>query len=92
MAVALAAVVVGFTGVIAFVGLVGPHIARLVIGAGHRYLLPFAAVSGALLLLAADTIGRTVFAPVVIPVGIVVSFLGAPLFLNLVLARRRSFL
>ncbi|MFC5209169.1 FecCD family ABC transporter permease [Pseudonocardia sulfidoxydans] len=91
-AVALAAVVVSFTGVIAFVGLVGPHIARLIIGAGHRYLVPFAAVSGALLLLAADTVGRTVFAPVVIPVGIVVSFLGAPLFLNLVLARKRSFL
>lgn len=90
--VALAAVVVSFTGVIAFVGLVGPHIARLVIGPGHRHLIPFAAVSGAVLLLAADTLGRTVFAPVVIPVGIVVSVIGAPLFLNLVLARRRSFL
>lgn len=89
--VALTAVVVSFTGVIAFVGLVGPHIARLIIGAGHRHLLPFAAVSGAVLLLAADTLGRTVVSPVVVPVGIVVSFLGAPLFLNLVLARRRSF-
>lgn len=92
VAVALAATVVSFTGVIGFVGLVGPHVARLVIGPDHRYLVPFAAISGAVLLLAADTAGRTVVAPAVIPVGIVVSLVGAPLFLNLVLARRRSFL
>jgi len=89
VAVALAATVVSFTGVIGFVGLVGPHIARLIIGADHRYLIPFSAVAGAALLLAADTIGRSLFSPAVIPVGIVVSLLGAPLFLNLVLARRR---
>lgn len=92
VAVALAATVVSFTGVIGFVGLVGPHIARLLIGVDHRYLIPFSAAAGAALLLAADTIGRTLFSPAVIPVGIVVSLLGAPLFLNLVLARRRSFL
>lgn len=92
LAVVLAATVVSFTGVIGFVGLVGPHIARLVIGPDYRFLVPFSAVSGAALLLVADTAGRTVFSPSVIPVGIVVSFIGAPLFLNLVLARRRSFL
>ncbi|WP_083473207.1 iron ABC transporter permease [Frankia sp. R43] len=92
LAVMLAAVIVSFTGVIGFVGLVAPHIARLIVGADHRFLLPFAAIAGALLVLAADTAGRTLFAPAVIPVGIVVAFLGAPLFINLVLTRRRQFL
>ncbi|MEX5632781.1 FecCD family ABC transporter permease [Parafrankia sp. FMc2] len=92
LAVMLAAVIVSFTGVIGFVGLVAPHIARLLIGADHRFLLPFAAVAGAVLVLAADTAGRTLFSPAVIPVGIVVAFLGAPLFINLILTRRRQFL
>ncbi|WP_018639572.1 FecCD family ABC transporter permease [Parafrankia elaeagni] len=92
LAVMLAAVIVSFTGVIGFVGLVAPHIARLLIGADHRFLLPFAALAGALLVLAADTAGRTLFSPAVIPVGIVVAFLGAPLFINLILTRRRQFL
>lgn len=90
LAVLLAAVVVSFTGVIGFVGLVAPHIARLLIGTDHRHLLPFSALTGAALLLAADTAGRTVLSPAVIPVGIVVSFIGAPLFLHLVLRRRAS--
>ncbi|MEX5712372.1 iron ABC transporter permease [Parafrankia sp. FMc6] len=73
LAVMLAAVIVSFTGVtgvigfVGFVGLVAPHIARLVIGADHRFLLPFAALAGTLLVLAADTAGRTLFAPAVIP-------------------------
>ncbi len=92
IAVMLAAVVVSFTGVIGFVGLVAPHIARLLIGADHRFLIPFAAVTGSLLVLTADTVGRTLFSPAVIPVGIVVAFLGAPLFINLILTRRRQFL
>lgn len=91
LAVVLAAVVISFTGVIGFVGLVGPHIARLVIGGDHRYLLPFSVLCGGLLLLAADTIGRSLFAPVQIPVGIVVAYIGVPLFLNLILSRRRRY-
>lgn len=91
VAIALAAVAVSFTGVIGFVGLVGPHIARMIIGADHRYVLPFSVITGALLLLVSDTIGRTIVSPSLIPVGIVVSFVGAPLFLNLVLARRKAF-
>ncbi|GAA1176334.1 iron ABC transporter permease [Ornithinimicrobium humiphilum] len=90
LAVVLAAVVVSFCGIIGFVGLVGPHIARLVIGADHRHLLPFAALSGGLLLLVADAVGRTVIAPAVVPVGIVVAFIGGPMFVYLILTRKNS--
>lgn len=95
VAVALAAVlssaaIVSFTGVIGFVGLVAPHIARLLIGGDHRALLPFAALVGALLVLLADMAGRLLFAPVVVPVGIVVAFVGVPLFLHLLLTRRNE--
>lgn len=90
LSVLLAAVVVSFCGVIGFVGLVGPHIARLIIGSDHRYLLPFSVLTGGLLLLVADTVGRTILAPAVIPVGIVVAFIGAPIFINLILTRRSS--
>lgn len=90
VAVLLASVVVSFCGVIGFVGLVGPHIARLIIGADHRFLLPFSVLTGGLLLLLADTIGRTVLAPAVIPVGIVVAFIGAPIFINLILTRKTA--
>jgi iron complex transport system permease protein len=86
--VVLAAVVVSFCGIIGFVGLVAPHIGRMIIGTDHRYLLVFAAIIGGLLLLFADTVGRTVLAPAVIPVGIVVAFLGGPVFIYLILTRR----
>lgn len=90
LSVVLAAVVVSFCGIIGFVGLVGPHIARLAIGADHRHLLPFAALSGGLLLLIADAVGRTVIAPAVVPVGIVVAFIGGPVFIYLILTRRNT--
>jgi iron complex transport system permease protein len=83
---------VSFAGVIGFVGLVAPHIARLLVGGDHRTLLPFSALVGALLLLAADTVGRLAFSTVIIPVGIVVSYLGVPMFLHLMLRRRREML
>lgn len=89
-AVLATAAIVSFTGVIAFVGLVAPHIARMVIGGDHRVLIPFAAIVGALLLLVADVVGRLVFAPVIIPVGIVVAYLGVPIFLHLLLSRRQD--
>lgn len=89
-AVLLTAGIVSFAGVIGFVGLVAPHIARLLIGGDHRVFLPFAAVTGAVLVVVADLIGRTLFAPVIIPVGIVVAYLGVPLFLHLLIRRRRE--
>jgi iron complex transport system permease protein len=67
-----------------------PHIARMLIGGDHRVLLPFAAIVGALLLLTADVVGRLAFAPVIIPVGIVVAYLGVPIFLHLLLSRRQD--
>ena len=87
----ITASIVCFTGLIGFVGLVAPHISRLLIGGDHRYLLPASAVLGAILLLTADTIGRTIVSPTIIPVGIVISFIGAPFFLYLLITRRRQY-
>jgi len=81
--------VIAFTGIIGFVCLVGPHIARMMIGSDHRFLLPFSCLTGAVLLLGADTIARTIIAPIEIPVGIVTAFLGVPFFLHLLLRSRR---
>lgn len=87
-AASLAAVATAFLGVIGFVGLIAPHLVRLGIGADHRYLLPFAALAGGIVLLAADTLARLVIAPVVLPVGAVTALLGAPVLLALLLRRR----
>ncbi|WAX96982.1 iron ABC transporter permease [Aminobacter sp. NyZ550] len=91
LSVVVSAVVISFTGVIGFVGLIGPHVARLLIGSDHRHLIPFSAICGAMLLLLADTVGRMAFSPTVIPVGIVVAFVGVPLFLHLILSRRSEY-
>lgn len=80
-----AAVAVSFVGIISFVGLIAPHIMRRFVGNDFRYLLPCSAVAGSLLLILADTFGRLVIAPVILPVGAITSFLGAPMFLFLLL-------
>lgn len=77
------AVVVSFLGVVGFIGLVGPQIMRRFVGGDHRYLIPASALAGSLLLLISDTLARTMIAPVVLPVGALTSFFGAPLFLYL---------
>jgi iron complex transport system permease protein len=77
------------SGSIGFVGLVLPHAVRLLIGPGHRALLPLSALTGAVFLVWADTLARTVFEPRELPVGIVTAIIGAPVFAVL-LARRRS--
>lgn len=82
-----AAVAVAFSGVIGFVGLIAPHIARLLFGASHRILLPTSALLGAILLVWSDLAARTLLAPVEVPVGIVTAFLGGPFFLYLLKAR-----
>ena len=64
--------------------------ARMVIGGDHRRLLPLSAITGAALVLAADTIGRCAFSPTTIPVGIVVSYVGVPLFFYLIIMERRE--
>lgn len=82
------ATVISFVGIIGFVGLVAPHIVRMIVGGNERYLLPASALVGGTLLVAADMLARTVVAPVVLPVGILTSFLGAPLFIYLVIKGR----
>lgn len=79
------AVTVSFFGIIAFVGLVVPHIVRRVIGGDERFLIPASALFGGMFLLVSDIVARTIIAPVVLPVGILTSFLGAPLFLYLLI-------
>jgi iron complex transport system permease protein len=80
-------VAVSLTGVIGFIGLIVPHLLRLTIGPGHRGLVPACAVGGALLLLVADTLARTVAAPAEVPVGILTALVGAPVFLWLLQRR-----
>jgi len=91
LAALITAGIICFTGVIGFVCLVSPHIARLLIGADHRFLLPCSAVLGALLLLVADTVGRNIISPVTIPVGIVTSLIGVPFFVYLLMTRRKEY-
>ncbi|MDM7935803.1 MAG: iron ABC transporter permease [Methanothrix sp.] len=87
----ITASVISFTGTIGFIGLVAPHITRMVVGGDHRFLLPGSALIGALLLLGADTLARTILAPVILPVGIMTSFLGVPFFMYLFLRREKEF-
>jgi iron complex transport system permease protein len=83
----LTAVIVAFLGVIGFVGLICPHIARRMVGDDHRFLLPVTCLTGSVLLLAADTAARLILAPHVLPVAVLTAFLGAPAFLYLLLRR-----
>lgn len=83
VAVILAATATAVAGVIAFLGLLIPHIGRQLIGSDYKLLLPFSAISGALLLVLADTIGRTVLAPNEIPASILMSVIGGPFLIFL---------
>lgn len=89
LAVFLAAISVAAIGMIGFVGLVVPHMARLLVGSNYKYLLPMSMVLGALVLLLADTGGRTLFSPMEIPAGILMAVIGGPYFLYLM--RRSAF-
>ena len=86
----LSALAVAFVGPIGFIGLVVPHLMRLWLGPDHRGLIPGSLLAGAILLLLADTLARTVAAPAEIPVGLLTSLLGAPWFLWLVFRRENS--
>ncbi len=89
--VALSALIVGvctcFTGIIGFVGLVVPHVGRLLHGPSHRTLLPGSALLGAALLMMADVIARTIASPAELPLGVITALVGAPCFLWLLRAR-----
>ncbi|MCC0716473.1 iron ABC transporter permease [Clostridioides sp. ES-S-0077-01] len=84
-AVILSGVSTAVAGSISFIGLIAPHIGRKIIGPKHKRLIPVSALIGTLLLLVADTISRNILAPIEIPVGIVVSIIGVPYFIYLML-------
>lgn len=86
IAVLLASVTTAIAGMFTFVGLLIPHIGRALVGADHKYLIPFSALLGAFLILVADTVGRTVLSPIEIPASIIVVIIGGP-FLIFVLRR-----
>ncbi len=83
IAALLAASAVSVVGLLGFVGLVIPHISRLILGSDYRYLVPGAAILGVAIVTLSDTFARVVFAPVELPVGIIMAFIGAPFFLFL---------
>lgn len=84
ISVVLASASVSFVGSMGFVGLIAPHIARLLVGAKHKYIIPVSAMVGSSLILSADLIGRTIIPPMEIPVGIFTAIMGAPYFLYLI--------
>lgn len=90
MASVVTAVTIAFLGVIGFVGLVCPHMVRRLIGDDHRFLIPGSCVAGGILLLASDTVARLILAPHILPVAILTAFLGAPVFIYLIIRRRRT--
>jgi iron complex transport system permease protein len=87
----ITATIISFTGIIGFVGLVAPHITRFIVGGDHRFLLPGSCIIGAILMVGADTVGRTILSPIILPISIVVSFIGVPLFLYLLLTRKQNY-
>lgn len=86
----LAATALSFVGTIGFVGLVGPHIARLLVGEDHRFYLPASMLAGAVVLSGASILSKTLIAGVVLPIGIITALVGVPLFLFLITRSRRK--
>ena len=80
--------VVCFTGTIGFVGLVAPHMARMMIGGDNKFVVPAAGLIGAFLLVISDLIAVNIVSPVILPIGVVTSFMGVPLFVYLILKRK----
>ncbi len=85
----LAACSVAFVGVIGFVGLVGPHIARMVVGEDQRFFLPASLLTGALMMSVSSVISKTVIPGAIFPIGVVTSLVGVPFFIGLILQRKR---
>jgi iron complex transport system permease protein len=80
-------IVVAFSGIIGFVGLIVPHLMRMILGPDHRLLIPASSLGGAIFLIAADTLARTIISPSELPVGVITAFLGAPFFIYLLKSR-----
>jgi iron complex transport system permease protein len=87
----LTGVCVAFTGVIAFLGLIVPHCARMIVGNDHRLLLPASIVIGANVLIVADIVARTIIMPAELPIGAIISLIGVPFFAYLLIRRGREY-
>jgi iron complex transport system permease protein len=87
----LTATTVCFTGTIGFIGLVAPHITRMIIGGDNRFVVPASGFVGALLLVGADIVAVNIIAPIVLPIGIMTSFMGVPLFIYLIMKKRKEY-
>lgn len=85
----ITAVAVSISGIIGFIGLIVPHMMRVLVGPDHRILIPSSALAGASLLVLCDTAARTILRPIVLPTGIVTAMLGAPFFIYLLLKSRK---
>ena len=84
-------ITVSFCGMIGFIGLVTPHLVRLTIGPIHKYLIPCSAILGSIILVLADLISKTIIAPAQLPVGVITSSIGAPIFIWLIYNQRKKF-
>ncbi|MDR2634206.1 MAG: iron ABC transporter permease [Treponema sp.] len=87
----MTAVIVSLLGPIGFIGLVAPHIGRMLVGGDHRFLIPITCLAGGMLLVLADTISCIILAPAIVPVGIMTSFVGVPLLISLIAKRRNPY-
>ena len=87
----LTAATICFTGTIGFIGLVGPHIARMIFGGDNRFVIPASGLIGALLLSGSDLLAMNLIAPTVLPIGVMTSFMGVPLFIYLIVKNRNEF-
>lgn len=87
----MTSITISFVGVISFVCLIAPHIARMIVGNNNEYLIIASSLIGAILLLTADTVARTILSPFVLPVGAITSCIGGPFFIYLLLKSRRNF-
>ena len=83
--------IVCFTGTIGFIGLVAPHMCRMIIGGDNRFVFPASALSGGLLLAMADVVAMHIIPPVIIPIGVMTAFMGVPLFFYLIMRKRREY-
>ncbi len=82
--------VVSFIGIVGFLGLVSPHIVRTILGSDNKYVIPASAIFGALFLLAAELLAMAAIDPGELPVGVIMSFIGGPLFLILILKSKKG--
>lgn len=85
------AALVSYVGIVGFVGLVAPHLVRMVMGGNNRYVIPASALVGSILILVADLISRTAIAPDELRLGVIISMIGSPVFLYIILSRKKNY-